>query len=210
MKELRAETHRASRSVLIVGAWVAAAALSGVILASLWKSSPGPLANRSAESGLPLTHLELAPLVGDAEPLALADLRGKIVLLNLWGPWCANCQVEMPHLVRILAEWKGRADFRFVSVSCGQGITDDASQLQAESAAYLHRKDYHFDVHWDPDSSTRQAIATASGLGESGLVYPVTVVLDRQGTVRGAWSGAYVVGVERDMAMLVNRLLAES
>jgi peroxiredoxin len=35
----------------------------------------------------------------DGRTVRLADLRGKVVLLNFWATWCAGCRVEMPRFV---------------------------------------------------------------------------------------------------------------
>lgn len=35
----------------------------------------------------------------DGEEVALADLQGKTVLINVFASWCAPCRVEAPHLV---------------------------------------------------------------------------------------------------------------
>ncbi|MEZ4702535.1 MAG: TlpA disulfide reductase family protein [Rhodothermales bacterium] len=41
--------------------------------------------------------LEMPTLDGDT--LRLADLRGRPLLLNVWGEWCAPCRMEMPMLI---------------------------------------------------------------------------------------------------------------
>ena len=37
----------------------------------------------------------------------LSDFRGRVVLLNLWGPWCPACRIEMPSLDRLQAALGG-------------------------------------------------------------------------------------------------------
>ena len=40
----------------------------------------------------------------DSRPLSLEALRGKVVLLNFWASWCADCRPEMPVLERLHRE----------------------------------------------------------------------------------------------------------
>ena len=44
----------------------------------------------------------------DGERLNLADLRGKIVVLNFWASWCAPCRVETPDLQQISETYADR------------------------------------------------------------------------------------------------------
>ena len=49
-----------------------------------------------------------APAVGFADAAAghhaLADFKGRYVLLNLWATWCAPCVSELPALARLQAQ----------------------------------------------------------------------------------------------------------
>lgn len=68
----------------------------------------GGLPERHEYTGV-LSNASMAPQVGafapdftrrrlDGVPLTLSQQRGKIVLLNFWGTWCAPCEIEMPLL----------------------------------------------------------------------------------------------------------------
>ena len=56
------------------------------------------------EAAVGLTEGSRAPdftvMTVDGESVTLAELRGKIVLLNFWGTWCGPCRREMPEFQR--------------------------------------------------------------------------------------------------------------
>src|SRR5476651_2906832 len=54
----------------------------------------------SAPKALP----EIGYIDADDKPLAIADYKGKVVLLNFWATWCAPCVKEMPSLNKLQAE----------------------------------------------------------------------------------------------------------
>ncbi|HEV8553772.1 MAG TPA: redoxin domain-containing protein [Casimicrobiaceae bacterium] len=68
---------------------------------------PRPIANVEFEDGL-------------GRKRALADFRGKVVLLNLWATWCGPCRKEMPTLDRLQSQLGG-ADFEVVALSIDRG-----------------------------------------------------------------------------------------
>src|SRR5262245_53219774 len=42
----------------------------------------------------------------DGADLKLADLKGKVVLLDFWATWCPPCRVSLPHLQTLSADKK--------------------------------------------------------------------------------------------------------
>ena len=42
------------------------------------------------------------------KPVKIVDLKGKVVVMNLWATWCGPCVVEMPTLAKLQAEYAGK------------------------------------------------------------------------------------------------------
>lgn len=69
-------------------------------------------------------------LVGDS--VALADLRGQVVLLNVWATWCAPCRAEIP-VLQDLHERRGGEGLRVVGVSVDDpSARDDVQRFSRE------------------------------------------------------------------------------
>jgi len=94
------------------------------------------------------------------------DLRGKVVLLNLWATWCAPCVEEMPTLQALANRMAGR-DFTLLAVS-----QDEDSKIVAP---WIQSHGFTFPVLLD-----ERGIVGAD-LGITG--YPETFVIDRQGKI---------------------------
>ncbi|HWA98920.1 MAG TPA: TlpA disulfide reductase family protein [Pirellulales bacterium] len=153
----------------------------------------------------PLPSLELDPLTGASEPVTLADLKGKVALVNFWGTWCPPCRDEFPHIVELDRHYRARSGFRLLAVSSDGGSDNDVEALRETTSEFLKQHDAtDLPTYVDRGGRTRAAISAAIGFRG----YPTTLVLDRTGTIRGSWVG-YHPGTETAMAALVDRLLAE-
>ena len=56
----------------------------------------------------------------DGQPMQLADLSGKTLLVNLWATWCAPCRHEMPALDQLQREM-GSDTFEVVAINVETG-----------------------------------------------------------------------------------------
>jgi thiol-disulfide isomerase/thioredoxin len=67
---------------------------------------------------------------------SLSDLKGKIVLLNLWASWCPPCIKEMPELSEISEELKDK-DFQMIGLNVFERTTGKAeSFINANPVSY--------------------------------------------------------------------------
>lgn len=150
--------------------------------------------------------LELEPLSEASQRVSLADLEGKVVVLNFWGTWCPPCRREMPELDKFYRRIAGHERFRLLAVSClpGPSEADAFEELKAETIAFLRSNGLSLPAYADPSGITRAAFRQLGGRA----VFPTTLVLDGQGVVRAVWVG-YAPGVVEAIERQVAGLLAE-
>ncbi len=158
---------------------------------------------------LSLGEVHLVPLTTasgtPAHDVSIADLRGKVALLNFWGTWCPPCREEFPHIVELYHKWGRTQGVVVLAVSCSGGSdTGDLKSLRDETAAFLAAQKADLPVYLDPGGHTRQAVRATVGFRG----YPTTLVLDRNGKIRGTWVG-YSAGRELEMDQLIQQLVRE-
>src|SRR3954453_19154715 len=128
----------------------------------------------------------------DGSSFDLSAWRGKVVVVNFWGSWCAECRDEAQALQQVYSDDKSRG-VEFVGVD----IRDDVP-----SALDYQR---HYDITYpslnDPDN--RIALRFR---GVPPNATPSTLVLDRSGRIAARQSGSILFSQMRD---LVDRVLKE-
>lgn len=132
---------------------------------------------QSAKSGLELMDmrdkpLELAFTTVDGKKFDLADLRGKVVLVDFWATWCPPCVEEVPQLVETYEKFKDRG-FEIVGIS----LDSDKSALEKFTAENkMTWPQFSDGKGWDNELAQRfkiQSVPTMWLLGRDGkLVDP--------------------------------------
>ncbi|HKK02152.1 MAG TPA: TlpA disulfide reductase family protein [Desulfuromonadales bacterium] len=74
--------------------------------------------------------------------VTLSQLRGKIVIVNLWASWCPPCQEEWPTLERLNEVFGGK---NFVILAVNED--DDPGALKAFLGKHLHTFTIMHDSH---------------------------------------------------------------
>ena len=149
------------------------------------------------------TELEPAALTGhmapdvsltllDGQSLRLADLRGKVVVLNFWASWCAPCRQEMPELQ---AFWDDAQRTGEATEIVGVGVRTDHDQ---DARALVAAGGYTYPIGRDTktDKPGVGPIETAFGIPGA---YPTTVVIRPDGVVDSYHLGPLNRAVLRSM-----------
>jgi thiol-disulfide isomerase/thioredoxin len=106
----------------------------------------------------------------DGKPMTLSDLRGRMVLLNLWATWCAPCRKEMPALDKLQAELGG-ADFEVVAVNIDQrNLERPRTFLQEVNVTRLAQ-------YADPSARIFQQLRAV----DRAVGMPTTLLIDKEG-----------------------------
>jgi thiol-disulfide isomerase/thioredoxin len=144
------------------------APISGLLIASLALTAAAPLAALEVGAEAPAFAL---PQRSGGE-LALADLRGRVVIVDFWASWCAPCRESFP----FLDELQRRHHDAGLSVV---GINLDEQRDEAER--FLRERPVGFQIVYDPEATTPERFGVRT--------MPSSYVIGRDGKVRAVHSG---------------------
>ncbi|MGB7924250.1 MAG: TlpA disulfide reductase family protein [Pyrinomonadaceae bacterium] len=139
----------------------------------------------------------------DQTPVRLADLRGRVVLLDFWASWCVPCQDAFPDLNAWHDDYKDKGLVvlgvtRFYGYAEGASVDEDYEFGFLQRFKRVYRLNYGLAVAAKDMNHRNYAVESI----------PTTVLIDRRGVVRFIETGSG--GNEDEIAAAIERLVGET
>lgn len=109
----------------------------------------------------------------DGKTVALSDLRGQAVIVNLWASWCGPCRLEMPAFKKVYAEYKDRD---LVILAVNSTSQDTVSAV----SKFMDEYQLPFPVLLDTDGTVSRlyrlsALPSTFFIGRDGVITKVVI-----------------------------------
>ena len=125
------------------------------------------------------------------KPIAMADLKGKIVVLDFWATWCGPCVDEMPKMKELYAEYKDKG-VEFIGISL-----DNPPDGLAKLKNFVAKNDIPWPQYYQDKGFLG---AFSSGWGVNSI--PCVFVVDAAGNL-------YSTEARGHVAKIISTLLAK-
>ncbi len=106
--------------------------------------------------------------------VSLADFKGKVVLLDLWGTWCGPCREAIPRLIEFSRKYEAEG-LAIVGITYENTDPNDPKTLEGVKQ-FVKQGEIPYPIVMG-DEATVKSVPGFKG-------FPTTVVLDRAGKVR--------------------------
>ncbi|PDT74579.1 thioredoxin family protein [Bradyrhizobium sp. C9] len=188
-----------SLRLIAVSTLVAGLGLGGAVIPGLCTESNAPAVPVPMATAMTTAQSQAAPEFAgisnwfNSQPLKLADLRGKVVLVDFWTYGCVNCVNTLPHVTELYAKYRDRG-LVVIGVHTPEfPFEHSATNVQAA----LKRHGILYPVAQDNNSQTWNAYGNQ--------YWPAQYIIDQNGKIvfQHAGEGRYDE-IDRTVARLLN------
>ncbi|MGW8553457.1 TlpA family protein disulfide reductase [Streptomyces tubercidicus] len=137
---------------------------------------------------------ELSGETTTGKKLDVADYKGKVVILNVWGSWCGPCIAEVPNFSKVANETKDKG-VQFLGINTRDG--------KSQAASFEEQHKVPYPSLFDPSGRLMLRFPKGSLNPQS---IPSTIAIDRHGKIAARSIGPLA---EDDLRKMVDPLIAE-
>lgn len=176
------------RDLLVTGGFLLV--VTALVVVGWLNRAPAALPMGAAAPALELPDIE-------GGTVSLQELRGRVVMLNIWATWCPPCLREMPSMQRVYEQHRESGlEILAVAVDDFPGTREDDGRVVGLVSDFVDRLGVTFPIVLDPSGDTERLFDTE--------YLPTTILIDRQGRIRAREVG----GREWDQEPYIDMVLS--
>jgi thiol-disulfide isomerase/thioredoxin len=133
------------------------------------------------------------PIAIDNVAQGVEQMKGKVIVLDLWATWCGPCKMEIPYFIRLQEKYKAQG-LEIVGVSLDPITRGGNSELVGK---FMQQNNINYTIWLVTNPSALAKYPTGQGI-------PTTYVIDRNGRTVKTYIGVQPESVfENDIKSLL-------
>jgi thiol-disulfide isomerase/thioredoxin/Tfp pilus assembly protein PilF len=113
----------------------------------------------------------------EGKTVNLADLKGKVVVVDFWATWCGPCKASFPTLQKVYDKYKDNPNVVILAVNTWEN--ESGAEREKTVKDFIKENKYTFPVLFDIDE---RAKAFVTQFGVEGI--PTKFILDKEGNIQ--------------------------
>lgn len=112
------------------------------------------------------------------ETVSLANLKGKVVILDFWATWCGPCKNSFPAMQKAVEKYENNKNVVFLFIDTWESSKDPVTGVRK----FITEHNYSFNVLFDLKDPASKKHEVITSYGAKGI--PAKYIIDKEGNIR--------------------------